>query len=42
MTAVSQIIKKITGHIFLVYSDSLMNVGNWYKQLWNESWEKMD
>ena len=39
MTAVSQIIKKkkITGHIFLVYSDSLMNVGNWYKQLWNES-----
>jgi len=39
MTAVSQIIKKktISGHIFLVYSDSLMNVGNWYKQLWNES-----
>ncbi|MDA9708111.1 hypothetical protein N9V56_01530 [Alphaproteobacteria bacterium] len=39
MTAVSQKIKqkKITGHIFLVYSDSLMNVGNWYKQLWNES-----
>ena len=39
MAAVSQIIKKkkITGHIFLVYSDSLMNVGNWYKQLWNES-----
>ena len=39
ITAVSQIIKKkkITGHIFLVYSDSLMNVGNWYKQLWNES-----
>ncbi len=39
ITAVSQIIKKkkITGHIFLVYSDRLMNVGNWYKQLWNES-----
>ena len=39
ITAVSQIIKKkeITGHIFLVYSDSLINVGNWYKQLWNES-----
>ena len=39
ITAVSQIIKKkeITGHIFLVYSDNLVNVGNWYKQLWNES-----
>ena len=39
ITAVSQIIKKkkISGHIFLVYSDSLMNVSNWYKQLWNES-----
>ena len=39
ITAVSQIIKKkdITGHIFLVYSDGLINVGNWYKQLWNES-----
>ena len=39
ISAVSQIIKKkeITGHIFLVYSDRLMNVGNWYKQLWNES-----
>ena len=39
ITAVSQIInkKEITGHIFLVYSDRLMNVGNWYKQLWNES-----
>ena len=39
ITTVSQIIKKkkITGHIFLVYSDSLVNVGNWYKQLWNES-----
>ena len=39
ITAVSQIIKKknITGHIFLVYSDGLMNVGNWYKKLWNES-----
>jgi glucose-6-phosphate isomerase len=39
ITAVSQIIRKkeITGHIFLVYSDRLMNVGDWYKQLWNES-----
>ena len=39
ITAVSQIMnkKEITGHIFLVYSDRLMNVGNWYKQLWNES-----
>ncbi len=39
VTTVSHIIKKkkITGHIFLVYSDSLVNVGNWYKQLWNES-----
>ncbi len=39
ITNVSQIIKKkiITGHIFLVYSDRLMNVGNWYKQLWTES-----
>ena len=39
ITAVSQIIRKreIMGHIFLVYSDRLMNVGDWYKQLWNES-----
>ena len=39
ITAVSQIMnkKEITGHIFLVYSDRLINVGNWYKQLWNES-----
>ena len=29
--------KEITGHIFLVYSDRLMNLANWYKQLWNES-----
>ena len=44
ITALSQIIKKkeVTGHIFLVYSDRLMDVGNWYKQLWNESLGKND
>ena len=39
ITVISDIIrkKKITGHVFLVYSDSFVNISNWYKQLWNES-----
>ena len=39
ITALSNIIKKknITGHVFIVYADRFVNIGNWYKQLWNES-----
>ena len=39
ITVAAQVIKRkdINGHIFLVYSDNFMNIGNWYKQLWNES-----
>ena len=39
LTVMSDIIRKknITGHVFLVYADSLINIGSWYKQLWNES-----
>ena len=29
--------KKYTGHVFLVYIDSFVNIGQWYKQLWTES-----
>ena len=29
--------KKYVGHVFLVYTDSCINIGQWYKQLWNES-----
>ena len=29
--------KKYVGHVFLVYIDSFVNIGQWYKQLWNES-----
>ena len=39
ITTIAEIIKKkqITGHVFLVYSDKFVDIGNWYKQLWNES-----
>lgn len=39
VTVISDIIRKqkLTGHVFLVYADSFVNISNWYKQLWNES-----
>ena len=39
ITVLSHIITKkvITGHVFLVYADKFVNIGHWYKQLWNES-----
>ena len=39
ITILAEIIKKkkLTGHVFLVYSDRFVNIGKWYKQLWNES-----
>ena len=29
--------KNYVGHVFLVYIDSFINIGQWYKQLWTES-----
>mgnify|MGYP001165247606 CR=1 FL=1 len=29
--------KKYVGHVFLVYIDSFINIGKWFKQLWTES-----
>ena len=29
--------KKYTGHVFLCYLDNYYQLGQWYKQLWNES-----